>query len=82
MHSLRYIYMCTNTPSFILTIYKMFNILLIDDDVDAHNVVIVHVFVAGNADDEHDDFRTDDAMLLVVYKYQMLLLHSCKLPAI
>ena len=45
-------------------------------------MVIVHVFVAGNADDEHDDFRTDDAMLLVVYKYQTLLFHSCKLPAI
>ena len=61
---------------------RWFNILLIDDVVDAHNVVIVHVFVAGNADDKHDDFRTDDAMLLVVYKYQMLLLNSCKLPAI
>ena len=61
---------------------RSFNILLIDDDVDAHDVVIVHVCVAGNADDEHDDFTTDDAMLLVVYKYQTLLLLSCKLPAI
>ena len=40
------------------------------------------MFVAGNADDEHDDFTTDDAMLLVVYKYQTLLLLWCKLPAI
>ena len=61
---------------------RWFHILLIDDDVDAHDVVIVHVFVAGNADDEHDDFTTDDAMLLVVYKCQTLLLLSCKLPAI
>ena len=81
MHSLRYIYMCTDTPSFILTIYKIFNILLIDD-VDAHDVVIVPVFVAGNGDDEHNDFTTDDAMLLVVYKYQSSLLLWCKLTAI
>ena len=45
-------------------------------------MVIVHGFVAGNADDAHDDFTTDDAMLLVVYKYQTLLLLSCKLHAI
>ena len=59
-----------------------YNMLLIDDAVDAHNVVIVAVFIVDNADDEHDDFRTDDAMLLVVYKYQMLHLSSCKLPTI
>ena len=40
------------------------------------------VFVVDNADDEHDDFGTDDAILLVVYKYQMLHLSSCKLPTI
>ena len=45
-------------------------------------MVIVHGFVAGNADDVHDDFTTDDAMLLLVYKYQTLLLLSCKPPAI
>ena len=50
--------------------------------VDAHNVVIVDVFVVDNADDEHDDFGTDDAMLLVVCKYQMLHLSSCKPPII
>ena len=47
-----------------------------------HIMWLLCMFVAGNADDEHDDFRTDDAMLLVVYKYQTLLLNSCKLPAI
>ena len=57
---------------------RLCNILLID----AHNVVIVDVFVVDNADDEHDDFRTDDVMLLDVYKYQMLYLSSCKLPTI
>ena len=45
-----------------------------DDDVDAHNVVLVHVFVAGNIDDQHDGFTTDDAMLLVVYKYHTSLI--------
>ena len=45
-----------------------------DDDVDTHDVVLVHVFVAGDGDDEHDDFTTDDAMLLVVYKYYTSLL--------
>ena len=45
-------------------------------------MVIVDVFVVDNADGEHDDFGTADAMLLVVYKYQMLHLSSCKLPTI
>ena len=45
-------------------------------------MVLVHVFVAGNSDDEHDDFTTDDAMLLVVYKYHTGLLLWCKLTAI
>ena len=52
------------------------------DVVDAHNVVIVDAFVIDNADGEHDDSGTADAMLLVVYKYQMLCLSSCKLPTI
>ena len=80
MHSLGYIYMCTDTPYFMLTITRLCNILLIDDVIDAHNVVIVDVFVVDNADGEHDDFGTADAMLLAVYKYQMLRLRSCKLP--
>ena len=37
-------------------------------------MVLVHVFVAGDGDDEHDDFTTDDAMLLVEYKYYTPLL--------
>ena len=82
MHSVRYI-ICAQIH---LLLYKQFtrwfNILLIDDDVDAHDVVIVHVFVAGNGDDEHDDSTTDDAMLLVVYKYQTSQLLWCKLTAI
>ena len=45
-------------------------------------MVLVHVFVAGNSDDEHDDFTTDDAMLLVVYKYDPSLFLWCKLAAI
>ena len=53
-----------------------------DDNVDAHDVVLVYVFVAGNSDDEHDDFTTDDAMLLVVYKYHTSLFLWCKLTAI
>ena len=39
-------------------------------------------FVVDNADDEHDASITDDAMMLVVYKYQMLHLSLCKLPTI
>ena len=40
------------------------------------------VFVVNNADGEYDDYGTADAMLLVVYKYQMLHLSLCKLPTI
>ena len=36
-----------------------------DDDVDAHDVVIVHVFLAGDGDNECNDFTSDDAMLLL-----------------
>ena len=77
--------MCTDTPFLCKQFTIWFHILLIDGDVDVHDVVIdgnvdphdvviVHGFVAGNADDAHDDFTTDDAMLVPVYKYQTLLL--------
>ena len=56
--------------------------LPIDDDVDAHDVVLVHMFVAGNSDDEHDDFTTDDAMLLDVNKYDTSLILWCKITVI
>ena len=61
---------------------RLCNILLTNDVVDVHNVVIVDAFVVDNADGEHNDFGTADAMLLVEYKYQMLRLILCKLPTI
>ena len=44
---------------------RWFNILPMDDDVDAHDVVIVHVFLAGDGDNKCNDFTSDDAMLLL-----------------
>ena len=80
MHSLGYIYMSTDTPYFMLTIYNICNILLIDDVVDPHHVALVDVSGVDDTGDEHNDIGTDDAMLLVVHKYESFCLRSCKLP--
>ena len=45
-------------------------------------MAIVDVSGIDDTGDEHDDIGTDDAMLLVVWKYQSLGLRSCKLPTI
>ena len=45
-------------------------------------MAIVDVSGVDDTDDEHYGIGTDDAMLLVVYKYQILGLSSCKLPTI
>ena len=45
-------------------------------------MAIVDVSGVDDTGDEHDDIGTDDVMLLVDLKYQMLCLRSYKLPTI
>ena len=45
-------------------------------------MTILNVCGVDDSQDEHDDIRTDDAMLLVVHKYEILGLSSCKLSTI
>ena len=45
-------------------------------------MAIVDVCGVDDTDGEHDDIGIDEGILLVVYKYQILGLSSCKLPTI
>ena len=42
------------------------------DDVDAPDVMIVHVFLAGDGDNECNDFTSGYAMLILDEKYSPL----------